>query len=53
MLVHVGKTGGETVKSVLATGCHVMRNAQRRADCLSRLPHSQLSDVVQSVPGKN
>jgi Sulfotransferase family len=48
MLVHVGKTGGETVKSVLATVCHTMRNAQRHTDCLSRLPHSQLSNVVQS-----
>lgn len=48
MLVHVGKAGGETVKSILYTGCHVMRNEKRRLDCLAHLPSSQLSTAVQS-----
>lgn len=47
LFVHVGKSGGETIKQVLAAGCSVMRNAKRRKDCLTGLPNSVISDQVE------
>jgi len=47
LFVHIGKAGGETIKSVLETGCQVMRNAARRNKCLAGLQNSRLSDSVK------
>jgi Sulfotransferase family len=47
LFVHVGKAGGETIKSVLDAGCQGMRNQKRRTACLNELPGSALSDQVR------
>lgn len=46
LFVHVGKAGGETIKSVLEAGCQVMRNPKRRTKCLATLPATYLSFAV-------
>jgi Sulfotransferase family len=46
LFVHVGKAGGETIKSVLDAGCQVMHNVRRRTKCLANLPASKLSAAV-------
>ena len=49
MLVHVGKAGGESIKSVLRIGCESKMNKHRRKECFDRLPSSILSEkIVQS-----
>lgn len=46
LFVHVGKAGGETIKSILAVGCQSKRNKKYRNSCLGKLPNSSLSDAV-------
>ena len=43
--IHVGKTGGETIKQILSIGCQSMANRKRKQSCLKHLPRrkSQLS----------
>jgi hypothetical protein len=45
--VHIGKSGGETIKSVLEFGCHAKRNHAWKQKCLAELPDSQLSRSTQ------
>ena len=45
--VHIGKSGGETVKSILEFGCHARVNLERKLTCFKNLPDSQLSKVVR------
>jgi hypothetical protein len=47
LFVHVGKAGGETIKSVLSAGCRSRANVKRRNKCLQKLPNSTISDTVQ------
>jgi len=44
--VHIGKSGGETIKSVLEIGCRSRRNQKRRQICYQTLPSNRLSDAV-------
>jgi hypothetical protein len=46
LFVHIGKTGGQTIKSVLYVGCTAFKNKRVRQPCLDRLPESALSDAV-------
>jgi hypothetical protein len=48
LFVHVGKAGGETIKSILSAGCHSRNNKRRKAECLRQLPNSTISDTIQS-----
>jgi hypothetical protein len=48
LFVHVGKAGGETIKSILSAGCHSRKNKRRKAKCLQQLPNSTISDTIQS-----
>jgi hypothetical protein len=48
LFVHVGKAGGETIKSILSVGCHSRKSKGRKADCLRQLPNSTISDTIQS-----
>jgi hypothetical protein len=45
--VHIGKSGGETIKSILQFGCHTRLNRELQAACFAQLHHSQLSQAVQ------
>lgn len=47
LFVHVGKAGGETIKSILAAGCNSKRNKRNREVCQKTLPNSSLSDAVK------
>jgi hypothetical protein len=46
--VHIGKSGGETIKNVLAVGCHSRFNRRKRDECLLQLQEneSQLSKAT-------
>jgi hypothetical protein len=48
LFVHVGKAGGETIKSILSAGCRSRKNKRRKAECLEQLPNSTISDTIQS-----
>jgi hypothetical protein len=48
LFVHVGKAGGETIKSILSAGCLSRKNKRRKDECLRQLPNSSISDTVQS-----
>jgi hypothetical protein len=48
LFVHVGKAGGETIKSILSAGCLSRANPRRKEMCLSKLPSSTISDTIQS-----
>jgi hypothetical protein len=48
LFVHVGKAGGETIKSILSAGCQSRKNKRRKNQCLEHLPNSRISDTVKS-----
>jgi hypothetical protein len=48
LFAHVGKAGGETIKSILSAGCLSRQNPRRREQCLRKLPKSAISDTIQS-----
>jgi hypothetical protein len=48
LFVHVGKAGGETIKSILSAGCLSRQNPRRKEKCLRKLPNSTISDTIQS-----
>lgn len=49
--MHVGKTGGETVKKVLRMGCEVRKNVAQRADCWNDFDVATESKLSQLVHG--
>jgi hypothetical protein len=48
LFVHIGKAGGETIKSILSTGCRSRKNKKRSDACLLIVPNSRISDSVRS-----
>ena len=44
--VHIGKAGGESIKSILQVGCWSYRNKRRRSKCFDELPPSRLSNIT-------
>lgn len=46
IFVHVGKTGGETIKQVLKIGCDTRKSTRKREKCFLNLPFSLLSESV-------
>ena len=48
LLIHIGKTGGETLKQILSIGCQSMKNRRRKQSCYRNLPRNNRTHIGRS-----
>jgi hypothetical protein len=52
LFIHIGKTGGETLKHIIKIGCDVKKNIRQRLKCFENLPnHTSSSFFSNSIIG--
>ena len=48
LMIHIGKTGGETLKQILSIGCQSMKNRRRKQSCYRNLPRNNRTHIGRS-----